>query len=99
MISIRSDFGINSMAGGQKKRALSGAERQSKYVKENKEQVALTEAKRQFERTKLLQSDSDKADAMREAARVRKRIQREKQKNAIVKGEQTTDENGTRGEV
>ena len=97
MISIRSDFGINSMAGGQKKRALSGAERQSKYVKENKEQVALTEAKRQFERTKLLQSDSDKADAMREAARVRKRIQREKQKNAIVEGEQTTDENETRG--
>ena len=85
------------MAGGQKKRALNGAEKQSKYVKENKEQVALTEAKRQFERTKLLQSDSDKADAMREAARVRKRIQREKQKNAIVEGEQTTDENETRG--
>ena len=57
---------------GQKKRTLSGAERQAKYVKENKKKSDLTQAKRQFERSKLLQADTDEAKAMREAAKVRK---------------------------
>ena len=64
---------------GQKKEALSSAERQAKYAKENQQKVALTEVKKQFERSKLLQTDSDKAKAMREAATMRKQIQREKQ--------------------
>jgi hypothetical protein len=38
---------------GQKKRVLSGAERQAKYAKENKEKVALNEAKKNFQRSKL----------------------------------------------
>jgi hypothetical protein len=68
---------------GQKKRVLSGAERQAKYAKENKEKVALNEAKKNFQRSKLLQTDPEKAKAMREAAKIRKQAQRLREKEAI----------------
>ena len=70
------------MNSEQKKRPLSGAERQAKYIKNNKEKVALSEAKRQFERTVTLGSDSEKAAEMREAARLRKKAQRLREKHA-----------------
>ena len=85
---------------GQKKRALSGAERQAKYVRENKLKSDLTQAKRQFERYKLLQTETDEAKAMREAARLRKQKQRARKKQASeqenVQDTNDKDENETR---
>ena len=85
---------------GQKKRALSGAERQEKYVRENKLKSDLTQAKRQFERYKLLQTETDEAKAMREAARLRKQKQRARKKQASeqenVQDTNDKDENETR---
>ena len=66
----------------QKKRALSGAERQAKYIKNNKQKADLSEAKRQFERSVTLASDSEKATKMREAAKLRKQAQRSREKLA-----------------
>ena len=66
----------------KRKRALSGAERQAKYIKNNKEKSDLSEAKRQFARQVTLGRDSEEAAKMREAARLRKKAQRLRQKLA-----------------
>ena len=63
---------VKAIMEGEKKRAVSGAERQAKYAKENKEKVALNDAKKIFNRSKLIQTDPDKAKVMREAAKRRK---------------------------
>ena len=68
---------------GDKKRALSGAERQAKYAKANKEKVALNEAKKNFNISKLKQADPDKAKLLREAARRRKQAQRLREKKLL----------------
>ena len=61
---------------------MSGAERQAKYRKNNKEKSELNEAKRQFERMKTLNSDTDKAKEIREAAKIRKQNQRSRERIA-----------------
>ena len=66
----------------QKKSCSTGAERQSKYVKNNPDKAKLSEAKRQFERMKVLHSDSYQAQQMREAAKKRKQKQRERERSA-----------------
>ena len=68
------------MNSEQKKTALSGAERQANYIKNNKEKSDLSEAKRQLKRQVTLGSDSEEAAKMREAARLRK-------KSSEIKGE------------
>ena len=70
------------MNSEQKKRALSGAERQANYIKNNKEKSDLSEAKRQLKRQVTLGSDSEEAAKMREAARLRKKAQRLREKHA-----------------
>ena len=65
-----------------KKRPLSGAERQAKYQKNNKEKSELSEAKRQFERMKTFNSDTDKSKEMRKAAKIRKQNQRSRERIA-----------------
>ena len=96
---------------GDKKRALSGAERQAKYAKANKEKVALNEAKKNFNISKLKQADPDKAKLLREAARRRKQAQRLREKEAtkenvaenedenpdILEADNTFDTEDTRG--
>ena len=96
---------------GDKKRALSGAERQAKYAKANKEKVALNEAKKNFNISKLKQADPDKAKLLREAARRRKQAQRLREKEAtkenvaenedenpdILEADKTFDTEDTRG--
>ena len=67
---------------GEKKRAVSGAERQAKYAKENKEKVALNDAKKHCNRSKLVQNNPDNAKVLREAARRRKQAQRLREKEA-----------------
>ena len=61
------------MSGTEKKRTKSGAERQEKYAKANAEKVKLSESKRQFERSKALSINSDKATKLREAAKLRRK--------------------------
>ena len=73
---------VKAIMEGEKKRAVSGAERQAKYAKENKEKVALNDAKKIFNRSKLIQTDPDKAKVMREAAKRRKQAQRLREKEA-----------------
>ena len=65
-----------------KKRPLNGAERQAKYRKNNKEKYDLREAERQFERMKTLNSDTDKAKEIKEAAKIRKQNQRSRERIA-----------------
>ena len=74
---------------GQRKRVLSGAERQAKYAKENKEKVALNDTKKNFHRSKLVQTDPEKAKAMREAAKLRKQAQRLREKDATKENRDT----------
>lgn len=59
-VSIFCDIDTNIMEAG-KKRSSTGAERHSKYVKNNPYKAKLSEAKRQFERMKVLHSDSYQA--------------------------------------
>lgn len=70
------------MDGGDKKRALSGSDRQQKYKDENKEKVKLNEMKQNFAKSKLTETDPEKAERIKEAARKRKAEQRKREKES-----------------
>ena len=70
------------MDGGDKKRALSGSDRQQKYKDENKEKVKLNEMKQNFAKSKLNETDPEKAERIKEAARKRKAEQRKREKES-----------------
>ena len=70
------------------------AERAKKYREENREKNELNEAKRQLKRSQLLLTDTDKAKEMKEAAKLRKRASRERQKSENKENEALQNPDG-----
>ena len=58
----------------------STAERCAKYRAANKDKLKLVAAMQQFKRSKQLQSGTPRADKMKKAAALRKRMQRQREK-------------------
>ena len=82
------------MVGPKKKILKSMAERAKKYREENREKNELNEAKRQLKRSQLLLTDTDKAKEMKEAAKLRKRASRERQKSENKENEELLNPDG-----
>jgi len=68
------------MSKSSKKVPLSGSERQRKYKENNKLKVELNELKQSIARSKLKETDPDKAQKVKENNRKRKAEQRRRQK-------------------